>query len=493
MILPDVGLPGAHASCTRGRHMTSSSGTSERAIARVSDRARRQWIALSTSLWFIPGTIVGASVLLAVVLVELSARVDDEALQRFPRLFGVGAAGSREMLSAIAGSVITVAGVTFSITIAALALASQQYTSRVLRTFMADRASQVVLGSFVGVYSYCLVVLRTIRGGDEGSFVPSIAVLGGFVLALLSVGILIFFVHHIATALQASTILDRVRVVTEAAIRNFFPENVVEPIDEDALRAAVRTIDESEWHAVPSPRTGYVQSVDATSLVELAQEHHAIVRMECAAGDFVVAGSPLISVIADAERSFTPRADALAAAFSDAVGDLYAIRPHRTVEQDAGFGILQIVDIAVKALSPGVNDTTTAVSCVDHLTALLACLGPREIPRRARGVEERLRLIARGPTYASLTSLALDEVRRNAAGNARVLSRLLDAVETAGRHARSSDRRAVLAGHVELIEEVVQRSVQDRSDTQALTRRMREVRVSLASESDTTDAVRAQA
>jgi uncharacterized membrane protein len=155
-------------------------------------KARQLWASLRGSLWFIPGTIVAAAIVLAIGLIELSARVDAATYQRMPRLFGAGADGARGMLSTIAGSVITVAGVTFSLTIAALVQASSQYTPRVLRTFMGDRPSQVVLGTFVGIFAYCLVVLRTIRGGDEGAFVPPFAVLGGFLLALVGVGVLVF-------------------------------------------------------------------------------------------------------------------------------------------------------------------------------------------------------------------------------------------------------------------------------------------------------------
>ena len=130
------------------------------------------WNGLRASLWFLPGLIVVCSVALAFALVEADGRVSRELLAEYPRLFGAGAEGSRGMLGAVAGSMITVAGVTFSITVVALSLASSQYTPRILRNFMSDRANQAVLGVFVGVFAYCLVVMRTVRGGDEGTFVP---------------------------------------------------------------------------------------------------------------------------------------------------------------------------------------------------------------------------------------------------------------------------------------------------------------------------------
>lgn len=452
---------------------------------RLGHRARARWIALKSSLWFIPSIIVAASIALAVGLVELSAAVDAEVLARIPRLFGAGAAGSRDMLSTIAGSVITVAGVTFSITIAALALASAQYTPRVLRTFMGDRANQVVLGTFVGVYAYCLVVLRTVRGGDEGTFIPSIAVLGGFLLALVSVGVLIFFVHHIASALQASTILDRVRRATEQTIAKLFPDEMGEAVDEDAEAAlAARAAADIDWTSVPAIQTGYVQSVDANGLLEMAGHHRIVVRMERAVGDFVTTGTLLVSIASSDSHRATPSGPTggVPRDLVDAVNSLFTINAHRTVEQDTAFGILQISDIALKALSPGVNDTTTAVSCVDHLGALLARLAGRRIAPRARGDGSKLQVIAVGPTFAGLVSLALDDIRRNAEGNVTVLGRLVDAIETTSRFTQDASRRRVLVEQVNRIADAVERSVRAPSDRELLVERIQSARTLLRAE-----------
>lgn len=441
---------------------------------RLGHRIKNLWFALTSSLWFIPGTIVGVALVLAVALVEISAAVDGEALSAFPRLFGAGAAGSRDMLAAIAGSVITVAGVTFSITIATLALASAQYTPRVLRTFMADRANQVVLGTFVGVYAYCLVVLRTIRGGDEGTFIPSIAVLAGFLLALLSVGVLIFFIHHIASGLQASIILDRVRLATERSITRLFPEEMGSGVDEEAERAlAAQSAGKLEWRVVPATNTGHVQTVDAGGLLSFAREHALVVRMERAVGDFVTAGTPLVSIA----RSGTDTD--IAGELTRSVNSLFTINAYRTVEQDVAFGILQISDIALKALSPGINDTTTAVSCVDHLGALIAMLAGRRTAPPERGEDQHLRVIAAAPEFATLVSLAFDDIRRNAEGNVTVLGRLLDAIETASRFTTNRSRLRILARQVDLVEEVVERSIRAPSDKELLSAREREVRRTL--------------
>lgn len=174
------------------------------------------------SLWFVPSAIGLASMVLAVGMVELSARVDPHALARFPRVFGASTDSSRSLLASIGASVITVVGVTFSLTMVAVTQASAQYTSRILRTFMRDRPTQIVLGVFVGIFAYCLLVLRTIRSADESPFVPSLAVVLGIVLALAGMGALIFFVHQIATTLQVSSLLERVGRETVEAVDCMF-------------------------------------------------------------------------------------------------------------------------------------------------------------------------------------------------------------------------------------------------------------------------------
>jgi uncharacterized membrane protein len=233
----------------------------------VRGRLAALWARLLDSLWFVPGAIVLGGVGLAVAMVELSAHVDAEALAAWPRVFGASAESSRSMLSAIASSMITVAGVTFSITMVAVTQASSQYTPRILRNFMRDRANQVVLGAFVGIFAYCLVVLRTIRGGDdEGRFVPSLAVLLGVLLAVVGIGVLIFFVHHIASTLQASGIIDRVTRETIEVVDRLFPAAV----GDDAPgppRAAGDGPDPRRARAVPARATGYVQRVDSDGLL----------------------------------------------------------------------------------------------------------------------------------------------------------------------------------------------------------------------------------
>jgi uncharacterized membrane protein len=408
------------------------------------------WEETRTSFWFVPAVIVLGAVGLATGLIALDANVELHFDKKWPLLFGAGAAGSRGLLTAVASSMITVAGVVFSITIVALSLTSSQYTSRVLRNFMRDRRNQVVLGVFVGIFAYCLVVLRTIREGDEGAFVPSLAVLGGLALAFVGIAFLIFFIHHISMSIQASSIIAAAAEETIAAMDHLFPNDLGDNADEDAVGSPAASLGAQTWTAIGARKTGYIESIDGDALLALARKHGTIVRMERGIGEFVVEGAPLISVAG------------LSGSNDEAAAELnavFAISRHRTVQQDAGFGIRQIVDIAMKALSPGVNDTTTAVMCVDYLGAILARLASRGTATAHRLDEGELRVIARGPCFESLLAEAFDQIRQNADGNVAVLTRQLQALEIIAGQTASSRRRQSLRQQADLIAAVAERTI----------------------------------
>lgn len=415
-------------------------------------RLQKYWDELRSSLWFIPTLIVTGSVILAVGLIEVDLVSDREQLaERWPRLFGAGAEGSRGLLSAIAGSMITVAGVTFSITVVAITLASSQYTSRILRNFMRDRANQAVLGVFVAVFAYCLVVLRTIRSEDEIAFVPSVAVLAALLLAFVAIGFLIFFIHHITASLQATSIIESATAETLRAVDRLYPDQVT---------AIERTRGETEVAlampvtAIAARKTGYIQGVDTAALAELARDMDVVVRMEKEVGEFVIEGCPLASVAGmapDDESSGKLRA-------------AYSVGRHRTVHQDVGYGMQQIVDVALKALSPGINDTTTAINCVDYLGSVLARLVRRRIDAPSHFDEGQLRVVGRGPTFSDLMDIAFDQIRQNAAGNVAVLTRLLQALTTLDGLTSDEQRRHAIRQHADHVIETVGRSVPSARD-----------------------------
>lgn len=409
------------------------------------DRLGKIWENLRSSLWFVPTLMVVGAVALAVGLIEVESFVDRERLvQRWPRLFGGGAEGARGMLTAIASSMITVAGVVFSITTVSFTLASSQYTSRILRTFMSDRGSQTVLGVFLGVFAYCLVVLRTIRGGDEGVFVPTFAVLAAFLLALVAIGFLVYFIHHVAKSIQASSIVEAVARETLRAVNRLYPE----PVSGAGGRLVRPPLSDTPWFPIPCDATGYLQVVNGASLVEEARQQNTVIRMERRVGDFVFEGVPLASV---AKSSAEPE-------LIERINDACTIGHHRIMQQDAGFGIRQIVDIALKALSPGINDTTTAIICLDHLGAILAQLAERELGPDMLSEDGRVRVLRRERSYEDYVADAFNQIRRHAEGNAAVLTRMLEVLALIAPQARAERARA-LQVQGEAIIETVERTI----------------------------------
>ncbi len=437
------------------------------------NKLKQIWSNLRSSFWFVPSLIVAVSIALAVTLVEAGSIGSDQWLARWPRLFGAGAEGARGMLSTIAGSMMTVVGVTFSMTLVTLALASSQYTSRILRNFMRDRVTQVVLGIFTGIFTYCLIVLRTIRGGDESGFIPSLAVSLGVVLAIGGISVLIFFIHHIASSIQAANIIASVAAESMAAVDRLFPEKLGHgPVDSDEDQSPL-PLPERSWQAVAARGNGYIQSVDNAALLRLAREHQTIVRMERGIGAFVVHDTTLASLALEDPPEKEIIADLQAA---------YSINRYRTVEHDTAFGIRQIVDMALRALSPSTNDTTTAVMCVDYLTAILARLAPRQIPSSRRYEEGELRVLTIGPTFESLLAESFDQIRGSAQGNVAIMLRILGALQTIAGLTASPGRRRALRDQVRWIAELAERTLEPAHDRARIDTRLARVREALEAE-----------
>ncbi|MBW3656067.1 MAG: DUF2254 domain-containing protein, partial [Gemmatimonadetes bacterium] len=329
-----------------------------------------------------------------------------------------GAEGARGVLSAIAGGLITVTGVAFSVTIVALQLASSQFTPRVLRNFTADRTNRVVLGVLIGTFTYTVLVLRVVRSefADYDAFVPRIAVSVAVLLVLVSIGFLITFINHAARSIDVSVILDRVARQAVDQVERLFPVQVGDPptapaADEDPLDGTPAR--------VPALQSGYLQAVDGNSLLKLDAGAPLVVRMETRIGTFVLPGETLASVWPAARADERIR---------DAIHRAFIVGPERTPNQDVEFGLLEMADIAVKALSPGINDPTTAFLCIDRLSQVLAALARRDPPPDLRTGDGRVRFIAVHTTFDRAVGLSFDQIRHFGQDNPAVLRKLLDAV-----------------------------------------------------------------
>lgn len=438
---------------------------------------KKFWRQIRDSFWFVPSLITSIHILLALALIEADSSGSPEWMDRLPLLFGANAAGARSMLATIIGTTMTVVGVTFSIVLMTLALASSQYTSRILRNFIRDRVTQIGLGIFAGIFTYCLIVLRTVRGGDEETFIPSLAITLGVLLAIGGISVLIFFIHHIATAIQASSIIAAVAEETLEAVDHLFPEKLGHIAEEDHTLPPTLPADYT-WHAVPSPENGYIQNVENPALLRLARKYGTVIKMERRIGEFVVRNTPLalLSLKAPPDKKLTHE-----------LQSAYSIERHRTVEQDLAFGIRQLVDIALRALSPGVNDTTTAVMCVDYLTAILSRLASRAIPSPYRYEGKELRVIAIGATFSGLVAESFDEIRASAKGNVTILLRMIGALHTISTLTASPFRRQVLASHLQHIAELADRTIKAPHDRHRIENALAEVHKALTGNQPTLD------
>lgn len=407
--------------------------------------ARLAWSRVRDSLWFVPAI---ASVL-SVALAALTVRADEltyvPGLIRQQLLFGGGVDGARGVLSAIAGSIITVTATVFSVTIVALQLAGSQYTPRVLRSFLADRPNQLVLGTFIGTFTFAMLVLRTVRGEEDGhpAFVPAFAVSVAVGLAMLSIAALIFFINHAARSIQLSVILERETNRTLARIDEMFPcpapADAADGVPPPALPAPPA---DAEVLEVTATEGGYVEAVHVERVVAAAEAVDVTVRMTRRVGEYVIAGEDV--------------AIAWPAAHCDAqlvaqVRRAVLLGGERTPEQDPEFGVVEISDIAVRAMSHAINDPTTAMLCIDRLAELLVHLGRRQIPappRRGRG--GRARFVPLGTTFDRALGLAFDQLRFFAAGNPPVMRKLVDALGRI-RELVPADRHAAIEAHLDAV------------------------------------------
>jgi len=410
-------------------------------------RLKLLWISASASFWFLPYIIVALSIALGMTLLRMEDSALAQWMQSKPEVFGASASGAREMVSTIASSMMAVVGIVFSITLVAIALASTQYSSRVLPTFMRSRITQSSLGIFAGIYVYCLIVLRGMYGENESAYVPILAVTVAALLALLGVVMLVYFIHHIALSIQASTILALIREETVGSLTTLFPQELGDEGAPDDADIAAR-LDGVHWTPVLACGTGYVQSVDVQGLLAFACKYGMLIRLDRGVGQFTIAGTPLFSISGPALPD--------AAAF-DTLEQTVAIARSRTVLQDPSFGIREMVDVALKALSPGMNDTTTAVICIDHLTAIMVALARRTIPSPYRYVEGDLKVIAHGPDFQRMLGEAYDQIRRSAVGNVTVLVRLAAAIDTIAGLTLAADRLAVLSDQVDYLADTATR------------------------------------
>lgn len=420
---------------------------------------------LRNSYWFLPSLMLLGSALLASGTIALDKDFDPERIEWLGQLvYSGGPDGAREVLGTIASSMITVAGVVFSITIVTLQLASSQFGPRMLSNFMRDRGQQLTLGTFVSTFLYSLLVLRAIRS-DDPTTVPHLSVTVALLLAVASLSVLIYFIHHVATTIQAPNLIAAISDELLRATDVLFPEvegdgtartTSQEPVLPDDFDAGSRP--------VAAKRTGYVQVLDVERLVDVASEHDLVVRLETRPGRFVVDNTTFALAY--------PAAHVTDEVLDEIAGCVVA-GPRRSAQDDIEFPIKQMVEIAVRALSPGINDPFTANTCVDQLSSGLCVLAGREFPP-SNVVDERgrLRVTVEDPvTWDRMVGGAFDQIRQCADFHASVYVHLLESLARIARCVRHPERIEPLVREAQLVLEAAGRNLDETADLRTVRQR----------------------
>jgi uncharacterized membrane protein len=400
--------------------------------------------------------VIGA-VVLSIVTVSLDGRFQLRVLRGLGFLWSGGAEGARGLLQTVAGSMITVAGVTFSITMVALSFASSQFGSRLLRNFMADTGNQIVLGTFVATFIYCLLVLRTVRRDGDTEFVPYISVTTGLLLGLVSLIVLIYFFHHMALSLQAPYVIGQVAGDLFSTIERLYPAAGTEQDRSRPGKPDVPPDFDDQAQVVRAEANGYIQAIDEEDLINIAGDREMVLKLPVRPGDFIIKGMALVCAL--------PR-DRLDDETAHRLRSNFILGKQRTYTQDVEYGVEQLVEVAERALSPGINATFTAITCIDWLGAALAELFRRDFPSPYRlDSQGNLRVWFERPlTVDGVVDAAFNQIRQSARDNVAVHIRLLEKIAALRALTRDPHALAALDRHARMIEDASGSQLLQRDD-----------------------------
>lgn len=419
---------------------------------------------LRTELWPAPTAGVLLALLAGVLLPELDRAVDDNLPAGVTAyLFGGGASAARTVLDAVASSLITVTSLTFSLTVVTLQLASGQFSPRLLRTFTRDRFVHFTLAMFLATFVYALTVLRTVRSVEEeqAQFVPQISVTLAFVLAVASVISLVLFLAHLAREIRVETMLHGVHLDASATISRI--------LSAGGKADGQPESDEDEEVSIPSAgaamilaqRSGFLTAVDHQALRDAASDFDAVVVIELMPGGFAVEGTPVgwyrgvRGSVEVAERE----------AFEKKIDGALSYGKERNDTQDIAFALRQLTDVTTKALSPGINDPTTAVHSLGHASALICEMAQYDLRDQLHYDKTgRLRVICRRPGFGQLLDDAITQPRRYGAADTAVLIRLFGMLREIAWTVHSAEQRTAVAQQLERLQGTAVK--QDLDDTE---------------------------
>ena len=420
-----------------------------RKMRRVS--ARYKWDRLKVSFWFAPVVMSLGAILLAGFMYWLDGRIPTETLQERYLILSGTPSELRTLLIGMATTILATAGVVFTLFTLPLSTVAAQYGSRLLRVFLGDRTTQFVLGMFVATFVYCLVAALAIPPTNIEPQGPRVTATVGLVLMIGTFGSLILLVQHISTMLQAPNIAAAAGAELREVVRAEIPEEIrSDDHREDEPETRIASLVATDGYAVRVSRTGYIQYIDPQSLMTLAREHNLVIRLLYKPGQIVFRDTRVALVWPAAQID-----DEL----DRQIRKAFRIGNGRTPTQDVAYAFNQLVEIAVRAMSPAINDPFTAMTCLDYMGEGLA-LFIQQGEKRPYYYDQdnQLRLILKPVTFAELASTAFDMLRHCSCDNASVLLYMLDVIDAVGQEAslptlsNTVEARQELLRHVNLIQ-----------------------------------------
>ncbi len=427
-----------------------------------------KWSELKATFWFIPVLLIVISVLLSVGLVYMDGLISfsQDGLSRF--FFVKSSNSARSILSTISGAMIGVAGTVFSVTLVALTLASSQFGPRLIKNFMYVRLNQVVLGSYISTYLYCLLVLNAVKDGDDYTFIPSLSILVAILAAGTNIILLIIFIHQIAISIQADKVISNISDFISKQLETLFPEKIGQENEGDegfdssnAISGYPKSI------SIKSPKSGYLQYVDNESLIEIITKNNALLELYYRPGGHLVEGMEigLLHTNEDWDK------DELKKLFNQ-----FVIGKTKTSQQDLEYSIYQMVEIAARALSSGVNDPYTAIACIDNLTATMSYLAQAKFPSKYRfDEEENLRIIADTVDFQGVLDAAFNQIRQFSGGYTAVIIRLMEALTIIHGFIKKEKYKKAVIRHAEMVLTIGKQTIKEKNDIQDLTNRSKDI------------------
>lgn len=393
-----------------------------------------------SSFWFVPSLLTLCALFTAGALIGLDRFLQLEPNGSFGWLYSNSAEGARALLSTIAGSMITVTGVLLSAMIVVMTLASQQYGPRLVQNFIEDKASQTVIGCFVGCFIYSVIILKTIQTG-EFVFIPHLSILGALLFTILCIALMLFFVHHLSSAIQVQAIMRRVYTKLTHEIDTLFPEDIGQAqessneTEENKIKAAKASREITK--KVEVTRSGYLQSIEHEKLLTICSQQDLFIHFQSTPGDFLINGAAVVEVY----HSKKINDDLI-----EEIRSMFLIGTFPNCPQDIIFPIRQLEEIAIRALSPGINDPHTAIEAIDYLGSALAQLVERKQPSRLRFDDNQaLRLVVQSPNFEEILRHAYQQIHHYGKDDVTIINKLFESLDSIQRRLEpTSNKRAVI-------------------------------------------------